>query len=294
MRCICVSSISEYISIIERLEKHYPNGFMYNNPSNYRFLYRGLSDSEYKLIPSVYRKDIVCSENHTIENEKFLSRGSEKAILQNFIQEGSPYLNMPSTELLMWAEYAQHYGTPTRFLDWTVNPLVAMFFACNGSNKKDAIVWILNKKNYASIKDPKYETGNKTIKELITSALNGNECFTFPMIYTPYYVDLRMSAQSSYFLVWGDDKRSLANMFEDEKYYMELSEKETGEVIYGQQQLDAIFFKIKIHADRKQKLLRELDLLGINERAMFPGLDGVGKYIEWRYRFNYGEAVENM
>ena len=289
-----ISSISEYVSIIERLEKHYPNGVMVNNPSNYRFLYRGLSNMNYELIPSIYRKDIVQFENHKIENKKYLSRGSEKSILQNFIQEGSPYLNIPSTELLMWAEYAQHYGTPTRFLDWTVNPLVALFFACNSSTEKDAAVWVLNKKNYASIQDPKFEFGDKTIKELITSALNGNECYSFPLIYTPYYVDQRMSAQASYFLVWGEDKRSLTDLFKDKKYYMELSECETGETVYGQQQLEALFFTVNVHADRKQKILRELDLLGINEKSLFPGLDGVGRYIEWRYRFNYNEAIENI
>ena len=47
-----------------------------------------------------------------------------------------------------------------------------------------------------------------------------------------------------------------------------------------------------IHADRKQTLMRELDSVGINEKTLFPGLDGIGRYVEQRFRFNYNEAMQ--
>ena len=47
------------------------------------------------------------------------------------------------------------------------------------------------------------------------------------------------------------------------------------------------------YADRKQPLLRELDMVGINEKTLFPGLDGIGRYMERKFRFDYNEAVEN-
>ena len=51
----------------------------------------------------------------------------------------------------------------------------------------------------------------------------------------------------------------------------------------------AILLRITIPANCKQKLLRELDLAGINEKTMFPGLDGIGRHIKRRVRFDYGE-----
>lgn len=38
--------------------------------------------------------------------------------------------------------------------------------------------------------------------------------------------------------------------------------------------------------------MRELDSVGINEKTLFPGLDGIGRYVEQRFRFNYNEAMQ--
>ena len=41
-------------------------------------------------------------------------------------------------------------------------------------------------------------------------------------------------------------------------------------------------------------ILHQLDSLGINEKTLFPGLDGIGRYIERRYRFDYNEHLNNV
>jgi len=39
----------------------------------------------------------------------------------------------------------------------------------------------------------------------------------------------------------------------------------------------------------QQSILRQFDMMGINEKTLFPGLDGIGRYIEAKYRFDYDE-----
>lgn len=40
--------------------------------------------------------------------------------------------------------------------------------------------------------------------------------------------------------------------------------------------------------------MKQLDHIGINAKTLFPGLDGIGKYIEMKYRFDYYEAVRML
>ena len=295
MKEIYISKLSEYLDAIERLKSYYPSHFLLHNPTSILFLYRGLSKQSYKLLPGLFRKqnDIIDPDNdETVENDKYLAFGQEKDILKSFIHEASNILSIPSGELGRWAEYAQHYGVPTRFLDWSRNPLVALYFACRDQQREDGIVWLLHARNYERIPIANsISTIGKQRREIITEIINGSTEYELPLLYTPYYVDSRMSAQRSYFMVWGSKRESFEKMFCDEKNCMVLPENETGGRTYGIHEQEALLFRFLIHADRKQPLLRELDTVGINEKSLFPGLDGIGRYVERTYRFDYNEAI---
>lgn len=107
----------------------------------------------------------------------------------------------------------------------------------------------------------------KTISQIIDDLLFCKSSIKYPFIYTPYYVDTRMSAQSSYFMVWGADPIALENIFTPEMYCMQFKENTNGRV-YGNHEHNALSFALYIHADRKQTLMRELD--------------SVGKFAVWR------------
>lgn len=92
-------------------------------------------------------------------------------------------------------------------------------------------------------------------------------------------------------MVWGADPIALENIFTPEMYCMQFQENTNGRV-YGNHERNALSFALYIHADRKQTLMRELDSVGINEKTLFPGLDGIGRYVEQRFRFNYNEAMQ--
>lgn len=245
------------------------------------------------MLPGILRGHKQKFEDHiAVENNLYTTWADEYGILNYFICEASAYLKIPATNHHQWLEYAQHYGVPTRLLDWTSNPLVALFFACRSDHDADAKVWLLHQRNYLCFLATNMSAPDgKTISQIIDDLLFCKSSIKYPFIYTPYYVDTRMSAQSSYFMVWGADPIALENIFTPEMYCMQFKENTNGRV-YGDHERNALSFALYIHADRKQTLMRELDSVGINEKTLFPGLDGIGRYVEQRFRFNYNEAMQ--
>ena len=293
-----VSSVSEYLGIIETLKKYYPAKMIGNDPVSTHFLFRGLANQSYQLLPGIFRTQTDTVETFEITNKKYLSWCSEKGILQAFIQEASALLSIPSGNLAQWAEYAQHYGVPTRFLDWSKNPLVALYFCCRDRNTEDGAIWLLHAPNYSRYISKKMgeqnDLGFKTPHMVIQELIDGYSHYEFPILYTPYYVDARMSAQSSYFMIWGTQEKPLEEMMASDDLKMRLPDRSQGEQSYGEHEASAFMFRFHISKWDKQSMLHELDTVGINEKALFPGLDGIGRYIERTYRFDYNEAVRNL
>ena len=98
------------------------------------YFYRGMPDASYKLVTSLYRN---CKDSYA---------ELEQPLLDNFIN----YVRIedPSINESVWKAMVigQHYGLPTRLLDWTHSTLVALHFANTEDNldklsKRDGVVW---------------------------------------------------------------------------------------------------------------------------------------------------------
>lgn len=109
-----------------------------------RVWYRGHSDHNYILWPGVYRPEFTKAAAKMYGANKEDKRlNLEREMLSEFRTSGATLLNANNiTEVYFMA---QHFGMPTRLLDWTMNPLAALFFAVKGRNEaKDGEIVIMD------------------------------------------------------------------------------------------------------------------------------------------------------
>ena len=104
-----IESVSDFLNDIKGIR----------NKSGYTLFYRGHSDKNYELKPSIYRNE------NFIKNEDKIYRETIAKVPYDFNGKSS----IESLALM------QHYGVPTRILDLTTNALVALYFACEESKK---------------------------------------------------------------------------------------------------------------------------------------------------------------
>jgi type I restriction enzyme M protein len=97
--------------------------------------FRGVSNKDYRLVPAVGREKEI-KQNSLIN--------IESGMLKQFKLRAIPFLNYHPKNDWEWLMLGQHHGMPTRLLDWTANPLVALYFACLGDTKIDGAVYSLS------------------------------------------------------------------------------------------------------------------------------------------------------
>lgn len=287
-----IQSVQEYISLIEKLKNNYtydlsiaPNPVFGKHFYKPRFIFRGHSNHEkYFMIPGVFREKEITVGHSVTEFSQM-----EHNILNDFISEACRFISdVPEGDISTWLEIAQHFGVPTRLLDFTENPLVALYFACSSSPQSDASVWIINepaynKKFFFESMLVQASKSQNIVTQIVSQEIVWQDYqqhvgelqyIQWPWIYKPHYHAERMNLQSSVFMIWGADRRPLTAFFEDDEYMVEDQPKNSE---------CGIICHVNISSENKSKLLKQLDSLGINEKFVYPGIDGVGRYIRKKY-----------
>jgi len=203
-------------------------------------LFRGEAKTDDPLIPSIAR----LWKKGTGPFEKL-----ENSIFCEFQRQAIAWLpasfHPGKEDKFEWLMLAQHHGVPTRLLDWTTNPLVALFFACEQHCGKTGVVYAvyapstpLPELEIDIEKDPFHVTGDRFIR--------------------PPHLSPRISAQSARFTVSQVPREP----------FMQCSRSD-----------------IRIAADAKEGLLQQLSSYGINHASLFPGLDGLGKQLAQQFAY---------
>ncbi|MDO1502481.1 FRG domain-containing protein [Winogradskyella maritima] len=165
-------------SLNEALQFLYKNGL-----DTSEFIYRGQNNVDWGLQPSVYRY-------------KNLLR-YQTVVFENLLLQSKPYIPMSPLTVtnhdLEWLMTCQHYGIPTRLLDWSKDPLVGLFFACYDSQikDKDGALFVAKKADYEQIL--KFSDFN----EIQTQRDKGEIVFFESNTPNP-----RMRSQSGCFMLW--------------------------------------------------------------------------------------------
>ncbi|MFM9438013.1 hypothetical protein ACFDR9_005116 [Janthinobacterium sp. CG_23.3] len=129
-----LSSVKDFLDHLEQL-----------NYVKRNLWYRGVGNADYKLLPSLFRNRQATSQPDFQKLERELN--------ETFQNRSVPYTGNSLATGLDWNRlfFMQHYRVPTRLLDWSGSPLVALHFAVtsvhldeSGNPKNDAALWILD------------------------------------------------------------------------------------------------------------------------------------------------------
>lgn len=228
------------------------------------FIYRGTSDYSFDLQTTLMR---LGGDYRTLEFH--LLRNFKKYAGRNAVQEQENPWN--------WLAVAQHHGLPTRLLDWTYSPYVALHFATVRLDlyDRDGVIWCVNYVEAHKLLPKKLrniqtqEHANAFTAEMLgrgARSLTELEALSqrpYVVFFEPPSLDERIVNQFALFSFMSNPEARLDHWLEKQKLPMAR--------------------RIIVPKEMKWEIRDKLDQANITERVLFPGLDGLSRWLRRHY-----------
>ncbi|HXN65722.1 MAG TPA: FRG domain-containing protein [Candidatus Acidoferrales bacterium] len=222
--------------------------------------FRGQENARWRLLPRLYR----------------LKKFDENEIRSEFKLRAFQLMSeshIPKDDL-EWYFLMQHYGAPTRLIDWTDGALIALYFSVKAARPyKNASVWMLDpvwlneeslkkmdQNNYISgVLLPHWKESLRWLPEPFEESLT----VTLPVAIDPPHVARRVSVQRSRFTVHGTSKRGLDALVTNNP--------------------ESRLVKFLISNKAAKEILEDLSTCGIVETSVFPDLEGLSRELQTKW-----------
>lgn len=226
-----------------------------------RYAFRGLSDANYRLETTLMRLG-----GSYAPLERHLLRNFKKYAHQRVVEQDS---------LWHWLSVAQHFGLPTRLLDWTYSPFVAMHFATVGVDhyQRDAAIWVVNYQKTHTLLPERLkkmldtEGANVLTTDMLNHAFPSFDSLAAPpetvaMFFEPPSLDDRIVNQFALCSTMSDPCISFDTWLAA---------------------CPGLGHKVIIPQGLLWEVRDKLDQANITERVLFPGLDGLSRWLKRHY-----------
>jgi len=208
------------------------------------FLFRGQHEDK-PLLPRIARVTLDPSEApEEVEHRMF----------QDFKRRAYPHLEIVPDNDLDWLALAQHHGMATRLLDWTSNPLAALWFAVSepAHEAQPAVIWAL------TVVESDY---------VLPSSAGDPWQIDRTRVFRPTHVTQRIIAQSGWFTV--------------HKYRRERRARRGFLALDSNRTYERRLQKILIAPTAFTDIRWDLDRCGVTAASLFPDLDGLCRHVQW-------------
>ncbi len=253
--------VTDWLELHRQLFENTWNASIRRFRSNY--VYRGMGDATEDL-----RTGLMKLGGSIREVEYHLLRNFKKYARQDAVYHDSDW---------NWIAVAQHHGLPTRLLDWTYSPYVALHFATQDLRQydRDGIIWCVNYVEAHRLLPAKlkaildHNRANAFTVEMLDHAARGLPELErlsrrdFPVFLEPPSLDQRIVNQYALFSMMSSPTACL------DQWLL--------------RQHPGLVRRVIIPAELKWEARDKLDQANITERVLFPGLDGLSRWLQRHY-----------
>jgi hypothetical protein len=231
------------------------------NHAHSSLVFRGLARSSYSNVSSLARlgDDYPSLERHLIRNfRKYAHR------------------ERPGPTLWDWLSLAQHHGLPTRLLDWTFSPLIALHFATARLPDEEAVLWAVDCDGAHGLLPERFQDAlgregatvftsgmlAEQAPDLASLDAAGRDEAPFVLFFEPPSLNQRIVNQSAVLSAIADPDASMDAWLDEHP---------------------ELWHAWRLPPPVKREVREYLDQVNITERVLLPGLDGLAAWLRRYY-----------